>query len=381
MEGRMMKETIKVMLWLCDFMSKKKYNKVILTSGADRLQFNTKYLFEFLLEQGEYEVKYVINSGDERKKLTQKYGDHFIGNKSFRERLEILKSGVWITDTIAPVYKSLPNSKRVFINLWHGIPLKTVGIPHEKKVTKKVLARYKKHSKQYTYFIVPSEELRELYKKSFLLPDSKVKILGQVRNDKINDPVNLKNYFEDISKTSKNILYVPTWREEETLFFPFENFSYDELEGFLEENKMTIFIKGHQFEKGLAKIKEGKRIRVIRNEIEDIMEIINGFDMIITDYSSVYFDYLLTEKPIVFLPYDLDEYSKKRGFNFEYDEVTPGPKPKNFKEFKRELKKLLSEEEYYKDSRKKVNSLFNEVKENNLEKTDKLIKEAISKIS
>ena len=57
------------------------------------------------------------------------------------------------------------------------------------------------------------------------------------------------------------------------------------------------------------------------------------FDLLVTDYSSIYIDYLLTEKPIVFLPYDKEQYLEGRGMNFGYDEVTPGPKPETMRSF------------------------------------------------
>ena len=87
------------------------------------------------------------------------------------------------------------------------------------------------------------------------------------------------------------------------------------------------------------------------------------FDLLITDYSSIYIDYLLTDKPLMFLPYDRERYLDGRGMNFEYDEVTPGPKPETMKDFIREIRSLISGEDSWKSERDRVNLKFNEVRE------------------
>ncbi|KJG60435.1 hypothetical protein UA42_15725 [Photobacterium kishitanii] len=95
------------------------------------------------------------------------------------------------------------------------------------------------------------------------------------------------------------------------------------------------------------------------------MDVINQFDLVITDYSSIYFDFLILNKPVLFLPYDLDEYINNVGLNFKFDEVTPGPKPKDQIEFITELDKLLFDSNYYNEERIEVNNYFNQVSSGN----------------
>lgn len=308
-------------LKIYDYYSKKDYSTIVLTSGGEKLQFNTKYFFEYLLKLKKYEILYIINDKKKRKELKSKYGDYFIGSKSFMDRIKILKSEIWLTDTVPPISGLNESNKRVFINLWHGIPLKTVGAL-QNKVNKKSSESYKKNASKYSAFLSPSSKLEELYEKSFLLKKSQIKILGQCRNSNINEKVNLNFYFKELPMYKKAILYVPTWRDKETIFFPFKDFKPKELMDFLEKNKFIIFIKGHQYEKGLKDLKLGERVVIIKDEIDDITELLNGFDLLMTDYSSVYFDYLLLNKPLLFLPYDLEEYIEERGLNFKYSDVT-----------------------------------------------------------
>ncbi len=73
---------------------------------------------------------------------------------------------------------------------------------------------------------------------------------------------------------------------------------------------------------------------VTDNNIEqDIYTVLNEFDCLITDYSSIYFDFLLTDKPIIFAPFDFKWYiSNDRELYFDYKKVTPGPTCSNWKE-------------------------------------------------
>ena len=94
-------------------------------------------------------------------------------------------------------------------------------------------------------------------------------------------------------------------------------------------------------------------------QAEDVTGMLDIFDCLITDYSSIYIDYLLTGNPVIFLPYDREEYLAGRGMNFDYDEVTPGPKPQTMDNF---LRCLSAEQDSWEEERKRVNGLFNEIR-------------------
>ena len=78
-------------------------------------------------------------------------------------------------------------------------------------------------------------------------------------------------------------------------------------------------------------------------------------DMLITDYSSIYFDYLFTDKPVVFFAYDLEKYQKhSREMYFDYEEYTPGVKVKNQQELERVLLELLSGDDSCREARRQL---------------------------
>ena len=94
--------------------------------------------------------------------------------------------------------------------------------------------------------------------------------------------------------------------------------------------------------------------------MEDIAEELPRFDLLITDYSSIYIDYLLLDRPVIFLPYDEKEYLARRGMNFEYRDVTPGPKPDTMESFMEAIADAFTNDSY-RDERKRVNGMLNEI--------------------
>jgi len=108
----------------------------------------------------------------------------------------------------------------------------------------------------------------------------------------------------------------------------------------------------------------------------EIMDYLNNFDLLITDYSSIYFDYLLLDRPIIFLPYDIDAYSGENGFTVPYDEFTPGCKPSTMTAFFHAILVSLDKNtDPYKDERKRVNAACNVSQRDNREGLVKLLRE------
>ena len=159
------------------------------------------------------------------------------------------------------------------------------------------------------------------------------------------------------------ILYAPTYREYgDTALFPFWDYEKKEIESFLEKSNCHICIRMHLKEQGSIEKYSGSHIHFMNEDvIDDIALWLNCFEVLITDYSSIYLDYLLLNKPIIFLPYDQREYLEKRGLNFPYENVTPGPKPDSQKEFLKCLERALNGEDGYKAEREKCNSYFNQI--------------------
>lgn len=333
--------------------------------------YNSRYLFEYVRDNlKQVKPLFVINDDKLREQLGQEYGEqYFIETNTVSGIRKVLNAGVWFTSAGLPVYGTNLRKNRLIINLWHGVPLKHIALldPNMNWFTR-LYFRYI-FSKNYTGILTTSKALVPVMADSFAVPRERVKVWGQPRNDRVFNKSNreeiLSGIYQELPTFEKAVLYAPTWRDYgDTRLFPFEDFDREKLENFLEKNNMVIFIRTHISEKGTAEIYLGERVRYLGvAEAEDITGILNIFDLLITDYSSIYIDYLLIDKPIIFLPYDKEIYLKGRGMNFEYDHVTPGPKPDTMEDFLVQLGNLAGGKDDWQEERSRVNGLLNEIKE------------------
>ncbi len=277
-------------------------------------------------------------------------------------------------------YKAFIGQK--YINLWHGMPIKKMGCmdPGEKD-----LWNYKYTWGNCDIVAVTSEFFATIFSCQAGTDYRKFKVTGTPRNDFLfncDGRKNLQTLFPDIINYEKVMLYCPTFRKAEertirrrdstlnTRYF-IDKYFDGETEEFLRESKFCCLIKLHPFEeKKLLAKKFGKNIKIITDEILKKMnlslhEILNGIDFLITDYSSIYIDYLLLNRPVMFIVDDLEEYRSKRGIIFDdYDFFTPGPKVKTTEKFKEEILTLLSDKNYFKEERQEKVKLFHQIKRN-----------------
>lgn len=235
------------------------------------------------------------------------------------------------------------------VNLWHGIPLKKiqkdnmfdlVRNPQNRAHKIKWALRRITDERPTDYVLATSEYLRPIFSSAFNTEN--VIVCGYPRNDfLISDSI--ENIMTDDEKVSYNmikekgndnniVLYMPTFRDSEYRFF--ELMSIAKLEGFLKENNIIFVVKLHPKSKINNKLIDVKSEYIsILNPEYDPYPFLKLADVLVTDYSSIYFDFLLLDKPIIFFPYDLEEYlSNSRDMYFDYEEFTPGVKVFNQKE-------------------------------------------------
>lgn len=239
----------------------------------------------------------------------------------------------------------LLNPKTKFIlNLWHGIPLKRLNRQVKHYQQKRSFVQYQKMSA----LVVSSEFEQLLMSACFYMSLDDIWVTGTPRNDELTSP--LTNEFLSNYSYKKVMLYAPTWREygNITSFFPFEDYNETQLLTFLEQNDLYLFLRGHRLEMNLLKekyntlLEKSERIIVADQEkYPNTSDLLKISSVLITDYSSIYLDFLLLNKPIIFIPYDLEEYSNYRGFLFDYHNHTPGKKVFTQKNFLNELQEAV----------------------------------------
>ncbi|NSW90067.1 MAG: CDP-glycerol glycerophosphotransferase family protein [Firmicutes bacterium] len=278
--------------------------------------------------------------------------------------------------------KELFNRKQLVIDLWHGFPIKSMGYVDKGE---KFKDNIEKIWTNIDYIASYSKLFNEIMNQCIQVEKNKYKILGAPRNDFLfvtNGRENLSNLLQ-IDLINKNIvLYVPTYRytargnredgnRKWNNYFGFESFDNKGFSQFLQMNNIVLILKLHPAEEHIVidSLKESKNIRIITNNMLfekqlDLYEVLNGCDVLITDYSSIYFDFLLLDRPIIFTPVDLIEYRKNRGFLLEpYEDWTPGPKCLRQVELEKEIINCLANTNYYQDKRKIVLDKVHEFKD------------------
>ena len=274
------------------------------------------------------------------------------------------------------------------VQIWHGAPMKKIGMSAKISEERKLLLNIQKYLfpflYEYTYDFVVSTSacFDEILSKAFLVPIKNIIKSGYPRND-----IFFKQEKEDIIlswdhkfNNPKKIIYLPTFRSttENTDFF--NEYSYDELKliEVLEKHNAIFITKGHFCDNQISSSTKSDRIiNLSDSDLKEINPILKHFDVMLTDYSGVYFDFLLTLKPIIFTAFDLDAYKQTTGINFDYNALVSGPIAKDWKDVIIHLQKSLVDHEYLTITKDK-NDFFNSYRDEN--SSSKLFSEIIKRI-
>ena len=327
---------------------------------------NSRYFLEYLLSNTNHDYKvYALVKNEQLFKLIHEiypdityYSKSVRGLKLFLKTKNIVISHGSDSSYFFPYFLDI-KSKNV-INLWHGIPLKRLSLQVKGIRESKSRNRFQKFSS--ICAASPFEQF--LLASCFDMHMDDVWLTGTPRNDYLIKPnkslLSTHGYLD-----KKIILYAPTWREygDRSSFFPFEDKNIHELNTFLEHNDSYLLLRGHREEMERISSNYGEehfsRILPAHQEIfPDAQQLLAHVDVLVTDYSSIYLDFLLVDKPIVFIPYDLNEYQSYRGFLFDYNSNTPGDKVFTQSEFIASLTISLNTPSVMSDERKRVRDLF-----------------------
>ncbi len=200
--------------------------------------------------------------------------------------------------------------------------------------------------KNYTDAILSSESIVDNYVEAFGIPKERMHPIGIPRtdfffNEKLKKEVKEKIYKDyPILKNKRVILFAPTFRGtgKKEAYYPTECFDIDKIYNNLKENEILI-IKNHPFIKNTFKISEEQSKKIIDlSNYNDINNLLLVTDILITDYSSVIFEYALLDKPIIFYMPDMKEYKNKRDFYYDVTEYTYGTVCYNMDELIKNMK-------------------------------------------
>lgn len=333
-----------------------KKNRIIFNSAENKnYNYNSMYLFEYMKKRNtQYEIYFVIDDCNLRKKLSDMYGEsYFIKTNSLRSCFLIARAKVWILSTLeSPYICVIKNKDRVVYHLGHGVPLKAIGQLAKFPSKAKLLLQKYLRIRPITHVLCYSRKYEQNMIAIFDSPRIQYVPLGQPRNDSINllDSYRtleiIKSAICNLPLFNKTILYCPTWRPyEKTRFFPFPDMNAQDLNKVLKDTDTVLFLRGHPyFESDCPQDFENQsNIHWLNsNVINDITSHLGFFDKLITDYSSIFIDYLCVNKPIGFLQYDYSEYDGKVGFATSNKEIYCGVSINSSDEF---IKFILNEDD------------------------------------
>jgi CDP-glycerol glycerophosphotransferase (TagB/SpsB family) len=316
-------------------------NKIWLFGSGSGHSFsdNAKYLFLYSYSRKDVKYYWISKNNKLVKKLIDDGYDACYAYSLKGVWLSII-SKVYIYDGRANGINFWTSLGSYHINLWHGSPLKKLdrdihlfNSDFFKGFNGNFIKRNRIRYKMPEWFVVPdlmiatSDKVACYLKSAF--GTSNVISLGYPRNDIIlNNNLDTEH---NIGNYDKVVLYAPTFRDTNT-----ENrellLDCKRLNDLLIKNKTIFIVKLHRHDKSIVMKDEFSNINLLDNDI-DVYPMFKNIDLLITDYSSIFFDFLLTEKPILFYPYDKDSYlSNDRPMYDDYDSVTPGYKVLEFSE-------------------------------------------------
>jgi len=273
-------------------------------------------------------------------------------------------------------------------SLWHGMPLKKIcndddfSRRGEKKIIGIANMMDKKIKKYFfpwkdalyydnTYSVTCSDFFTTFLMSAFLLPESRFIKCGLPRCDALfyNKEEPLLSRIRETYPDSRILLYMPTFRTSSwsgKVFNPFSSdygFNMDEFLAVLEEKKCVFLYKPHFYDENIISKKEKmQRFITIKNDdLDELYNFLGQVDIMMTDYSSVYFDFIITKKPVILAPFDYEEYlSTARGHYFSYFDEMEGVIAKNWDD----IIDIIKKEKYFKISEKKID-LFDRYNDGN----------------
>lgn len=333
---------------------------------------NPKYIYEEIIKDNRFkDFTFIWVLKDDS---TYIKGAKVIKYRSFKYFYYLAKSKFWIMNAKLPEY-CLKKEDQIYIQTWHGTPLKRLAhdinlkkdttFYRSKQTKEEMLRSYDVDVAKYNYLISPNSYSTKIFEHSFKINKNKIREYGYPRNDYLvnitNDEIELLKEKLNIPKNKKVLLYAPTWRDNS---FNDKGYVFELKVDFNKWKKelndeWVILFKPHYLISNKFNFEELDNFVIPFRENIDINKLYVVSDMLVTDYSSVFFDYSILNRPIAFYMYDMKEYKEElRGFYLDINKDLPGPIAEDEDELLRIIKDNICNNDIY--INKKFRSIFNE---------------------
>ena len=311
---------------------------------------NAKYLFLHVLS-GHPEIRaYFVTEKRELLNQFRQQGIPVLYKWSLKGLYCGLKAKYYIISAYVDDINFWTSGGAKVFNLWHGIPLKKIEFdintgPLARRYQQKPL--YLRLIKPYFYrrpdFVLSTApEVSRIFAGAFRVPVERCPALGYPRTDiffwprdKIIDhierrePKLLLQLLRKFEAYDYVLLYMPTWRDDRSNFLQKAFPDVTRLNDLLASQNALLLVKLHPNDVSLQTFGDLSHINVLKAKL-DIYPLLPFTSALITDYSSIYFDYLLLKKPIIFYPFDFEQYVRLRSLYFKYEEAVCPPVVRDF---------------------------------------------------
>lgn len=324
---------------ICRVLFSVRKDVIIFESNAGRSYTgNPRAVYEMLVEQGLDQIYrcYYVFDHPEQMKLP--------GNGKKIKRMRFLYyyafaiAGTWVCDLRLP--KELVKRETcTYIQTWHGTPLKKLALDmeeyhmEEKKTLEEYREEFRQNAATWDYLISPNRYSTEIFRRAFDF-HGKIYECGYPRNDLLiwkNREGEIRRMRERLGlpENKKVILYAPTWRDDEFYREGEYKFTttldFDKLQKALGDSHVML-VKYHYLVKDPVDWSAYSGFVYPCDQTMEISELYLVADLLITDYSSVMFDYSILRRPMYFYAYDLAHYRDHlRGFYYDFLAEAPGP--------------------------------------------------------
>lgn len=335
-----------------------------------------KAIYKYMLTDRRFEefnYIWVFKEPNKHKYLEENKNTKVISVKGKKYVQAMAKAKYWIFNYKIPDY-IYPKKDQIFVQCWHGTPLKRLGcdlqhFDNALNTIEGMKKRYNEETKKFSYFLSPSKFASEKFISIWNMKENKkqdcVLELGYPRNDYLynyteNDIKTIKSKLGIENCTKKILLYAPTYRDNQHtsgIGYTYKTeVDFDKLKEELSGEYIILF-RSHWLVANLFDFEKYKDFIYNVSDYDDIDELYVVSDLLITDYSSVFFDYANLKRPILFYMYDLEEYRDNiRGFYLDIEDL-PGPILKTEEELIENIKTIS--EDFYNEKYKKFNDKFN----------------------
>ncbi|MCF1685399.1 CDP-glycerol glycerophosphotransferase family protein [Tetragenococcus halophilus] len=281
------------------------------------------------------------------------------------------RANFWVFNSRMPNWLK-KNKDTIYVQTWHGTPLKKLGADIQDVAmpgtnTEQYKNNFIREANRWDYLIAPNEYSEKIFKQAFQFQNNVLEI-GYPRNDELVNNKNNQKLQDELKekiigkKSGRVILYAPTWRDDYFIkkgsYKFYMPFNLEKIVNCLDKDDILI-IRPHYLVGDSIDIK-GYEDRVKICIDENINELYLISDLLITDYSSVMFDFAILQRPMLFYPYDMAHYKEKlRGFYLDYNEV-PGPIAEDEEKLYEFIRNFVSQGQFsgYESKKERFEQLF-----------------------